>query len=218
MKIRVSVPDREVSHIVRTLELYRRATGKDLEATINRFMRNVAIYSMAHTPIASRDGIERELRRVIKSQVYTKKGNLRKKPRAVKVANTVARAIYVRNLRRAGIDPSKTDPGEISRGVEKMIDKRLRGVGYHRAGWIPALRKFGAPLLGGAKAFGPAKGSASKATETRLRAEMSNFAKAIDIVGDKAFRTALRDAQVDMESYAKGLMTKRTAETNSQLR
>lgn len=214
MRISGGVDPAEVRRVISALETYRRATGKDLEDTINRFMRNVAIYAIAKTPIAKRDGIERELTQIVTT---TRSGRNRRRP--LRIANTRARAIYVRNLRRRGIDPSSTSPGDISKGVDQMIKSRLRGVGYHRAGWIPALRKFGAPLLqGGAKQFGPAKGTASKATELRLRAEISNFAGAIDKVGRPAFDQAIREARVDMMTYARKRLAQRATETTKKLR
>jgi hypothetical protein len=209
MKVSATLDRAQIKKAIDALRLYQQATGKDAEKTLNRFMRNVAIYSSAKTPKADAEKIKAELATVVAMRFATKTGKRLKKAQEIRKPTTLARAIVVARMRRKG--ESVTSQG-IDEAAKKLVNGRIKSVGYHKAGYIPAFREFGAPLSrSGAKQFGPPVGTGSKATVSRLRATLTNFAPAIDKVGRAAFETAVREATVDMETFAKAQLDKRSA-------
>lgn len=206
---------RDLARVRSVLELHAKATGKDVELSLNRFMRNVSIFASAKTKKADVAKIERDLRRMIGTRIAGASGRRLKKPKPIITPTSLARAIIVKRMREAG---EQLTNAEIVKRTEALVKARVRSAGFHKAGYIPALREFGAPASrSGAKAFGPPKGTASKATETKLRASLRNFATGVDLQGD-ALAAAVREALVDMETYAKERLAKRAAETNKKLK
>lgn len=203
-----------MQRVLETLALYKIATGKDLADTLNHFGKQVAIFATYHTDKADKTKLEGQLRKVLGHRIASKSGKRLKKPKPITAPTTLARAIIVSRMRKKGeILTSR----EIDAQVDRMIKARLIAIGYHKAGWIPALSEFGAPISkAGAKAFGPPAGGASKATESRLSAMLKNFAEKIDIQ-EAALDKAIREARIDMKTYAKAKLAKREAETNRKI-
>jgi len=217
LKITGKIETAQVRKITEAMGLYAKATRKDSEAILNRFMKNVTIYASSKTPKANPTRIEGQLRRVLGHRIATAKGKRLKKPKPITVPTSLARAIVLKRLRDAGKPlPSSA---EITRLSEALVKSRLRGVGFSKAGFIPALRAFGAPISkAGAKQFGPDRGSGQKATPASLRAQLINSAPEIEAIAGPALAAAVREATVDMMTYAKRKLAERAAKTNARMK
>lgn len=168
-----------------TLKRVSKGSRKPAANIVNKALKNVAFRAMEFTDYADPGLIEAQLlrdnivykiaaRRVSSragSQKVDKFGNakLSKKGRALKFSKKVTRnAIRIE--------------------AAKIIRKRKAGAKAIRAGWIPAVKKFGGSIRGGAKlkpGGTASKGVAVPATASKLRGSISNALVTISYVGKK---------------------------------
>lgn len=208
MKISVNVNPAEVARINSVLDVYQQATRKTTADVINKFQRQVAIFASAHTSKADKQKIESELKQIISVRTTTKSGKALKRAVVKWKDSTLARALVVKQLRDKGINPSSLPAGEITRRARAFIAARMKSVGYHKAGWIPALRKFGAPVPAGIRAAKSPPGAAWKATQSRLSSTIQNTARGVEKVQQGALDQAISEAMIDMETYARAELRK----------
>lgn len=213
MHVSAKVERRSLRSLVDAIKIYERASSKDLADVVNHALKQVAIFWSHHMPMADRNKIRNELQKIVLS-TRTAKGRLRKKAKRVKTPLPLAYAIL---LARAKAKGEKIAPNELKARANRMIGARVRSAGFNKAGIIPALRAFGAPLrnAGGAQQIGRPKGSASLATEARLRARLVNSVKTVGKIGQPALETAIVEAAADLQKYAEKKIADRTAKFNA---
>jgi len=125
---------------------------------------------------------------LIKSYMMEKVGNTRGKSRS-KYNGTRAELITIAALRKKGQLGALKNRGELNRLVGKFVTASVNSSGFHKAGWIPALKQFkakGSKRRGRGRYLQPIPGNAKKASkhQTRPHGFLENFARAFkDVQG-----------------------------------
>lgn len=211
----ITVDPNEIRRIQEAMRLYQIATGKDFAEILNRFGRNVAIYSSAKMSKAKRNIIEGQLLDVIGHRLPRVRNGKKGRPTPITVPTTMARAILVKGFRKRGEPIPRS--AHLATLARQMVRQRVRSIGYHKAGNIPALKEFGAPASkSGAKQFGPPRGKASKADAAKLSASLSNFARGIN-VQQAAWDQGIREARLDMEKFARSKLAETAKKTSQKI-
>lgn len=171
----------------RAIRLYEKATGKTAAETLNRFMRNVLI----------------RLMRLVKAATL---GNIRRAADPDRKTNSPIARLPWKKAAQAG---HRKGEG-IGDRARKWFNRRVKSRGYVKAGFIPALRKFGgrtgnARLVPGGDA---SRGKGRKARDGSLLAAFENFSDGADIVAGPKASQAFSQAADDMETYAQRKMQK----------
>jgi hypothetical protein len=159
--------------------LYTKATGHDNQYILNKLSINSLFRSIKHTPKASVASITKDLGTVNKpSQLAFNLAN-----KALKGKGTIQ---------------------QIYELAQKIISARRRSVAYIKAGWVVALRAFGAHARIGlsSKNLAAHRGYGTKATHTRWRAVIFNGAPGAPLVGAEALKKGMDEALVDSRSWA----------------
>jgi hypothetical protein len=106
-----------------------------------------------------------------------------------KYNGTRAEAITIASLRKKGMLGTLKNRSEVNRLVAKFVTSAVNSSGYHKAGWIPALKQFkskGSKRRGNGRYKSPVPGNAKKAkrSEARPNGFLENFARAFkDVQG-----------------------------------
>lgn len=216
MNVSAQADKRSLNALLGSIKTYEQASGKDTADVVNHALKQVAIFWSHHMPMADRTKIEDGLRRVVAYQIAGKGKKYRrlKKAKAIKKALPLAYAIVLARAKRKG---EKIPAGDLTARANRMINARKSSAGFNRAGIIPALRAFGAPLknAAGARQIGRPKGTASKATAARLVAKLSNKVKTVAAIGKPSLDTAVAEAAVDLRKYAERKIAQRVAAFNA---
>ena len=180
--------------------------GKSQEDVVQDICKRSTIFCSAKTRIASRSGVEAELkskRSIGPRKVTNSRGRTLKA--ASQWQGTKLAAIVAVQSRRAGIVES---PGRFYQRVEREFKKRKRSIGYWKAGWIPALVKFKAravrkqrtqrfrTAVPGSASFRPKRGGQS------IRGRFSNHARGLADHQPSIVEEAFEDKAAEMERAA----------------
>lgn len=170
----------DTRQLSRAFREVEKATGKAEADILNRAGRNICLRAIKNTPKA--DGTK-----------------IRALDPKILVAGAVKRMAGQRALRP-----------DFDRLVRKELSRRLRSVGYIKAGWIMAAKAFGGAQNGKvSKKSLAGQGYGKAATEGHLVAILANCARGADVVGNAAFQAAVDFVAKDMVAYAE----KKLAET-----
>lgn len=148
MKATLTLDTRLFDRTVRAVSVATKRAASDV---LNRALKNVAFRAASFTPRRSADEIKAEL-----------------------MANQYALRIVTARLKRKG---GKFTRKQIAQAARDLINRRRRGSGADRAGWIPAVRAFGGSFRGARLRTGSMADAGSfgaRATPSRLAASMGN--------------------------------------------
>lgn len=174
---------------IRAIELYQKATRKDLPDIMNRFNRNVAFKAVSKMPIAD----VRKIQRFDPKDPRSKKGK------------------YPRLMYKLASKRGHRKGTGIKTAAELIYNKRMDSRGFLKAIFIKIASDYGGVSRARVnKKIGGSAGRARgiKASITRLKAEMiSGLAdeEAIQTI-ERAFPKALAAEVKNMEAYAKKKM------------
>lgn len=152
----------------------QKATGKDGAEILNRAGRNIAFKAIKYT---------------FKTTVaeITKKLGTPAKPTGL---------AYGITSKALGRKATKEEVG-------RMIKRRRSAIGYLKAGWVQAAKDFGGNPRVRYSGKGEAReGRGVKARATKLLAELSNTAPAIELYGKPGFEKAVEETIIDMVEHA----------------
>lgn len=159
------------------LRLYRKATNKSAADVLNRFTRNVLMWSIRFTPRATLPKINREVDPV--------KGK--------------ERILW----KLAALDGWKKGDG-IGEEVERRFNRRRASNGFIAAGFVKALRVFGGRSRAGKfrEDGAAAGGTGRRARDSRLIAEFTNVADGAGEVAYGPLNKAVNHVSEDMKNHA----------------
>lgn len=166
------------------MKLYRKATGKDSAAVINRAGGNLALRAVQKTKKATASKMKT-------SKAYDPD----RRP-----ANKRTKFHYALYRKRKKRSPTTAE-------VRAFFKRRKASRGYIAAGFISAARDFGKrtrsrPIKGG----DAERGYGKKATPRKLLGIITNFADEADSVGAEGVRKAMAFVSADMVKYARKKM------------
>jgi hypothetical protein len=183
---------------IRAIDLYRKATRKDLPEIMNKFNKDVALQTIRFMPIASKSKIEQ----------YDPE-------RMTKRSRVKAKTFYIK-AQRAGFKRGQGLKKEAIRRFNRAKSSRgfLKSLFFNIAG------DFGAPMRNSPRAGGESsKSHGVRASITKLRAEMiSGLAEeTAHKVILPAFKRALAFKTKDMEEYARRKMKEQSGKYSGRI-
>ncbi len=219
MSATMTVDMREFS---RTLDAYLVATSKTLSAAVNNKAGRVALAATNTTHKAKRQDIEAlgvDGYRLIKNK---KTGELRQGRPIYNLGGSMRNIIAAREVTSGRRDFSNMDAR-----VKSAIARRLKSIGFLRAGWLPAfraLRSFigGLAATPGATQQGKPKGYAKKARDGfNPLAVIANSAaptpEAAKFV-EQGLARAFREETADMKAYLERKLKETAARSGIETR
>ena len=175
------IDPRSIRDAQAALRLYQKATNKSAADVLNRFARNVLMWSIRFTPKTTLATIRKEA-----------------DPKRSKLL-----------WKLASRDGFRKGEG-IGEEVERRYNDRRKSKGFIAAGFVKALRVFGGrSRAGGFREGGEAAGGTGKrARDTRLIAEFTNTAEGASKVGPAPVNRAMNHVSEDMKNHAYERMQK----------
>jgi hypothetical protein len=164
----------------KALEGFSKHTKRDRAGALNLAGRLWASFAFSGTRRADPG----EIKAYMMQRVSQPRGRSRSK-----YNGTRAEAITIASLRKKGRLATIKDRAELNRLVAKFVTAAVNSSGYHKAGWIPALKQFkskGSKRRGNGRYKSPVPGNAKKAkkSEARPNGFLENFARAFkDVQG-----------------------------------
>jgi hypothetical protein len=192
---------------------YAIAYKKDFAYLANRQALNVAIKTGQRTPIASRGKIEKLPKRLwwpmfVAKRIYSDKGvRVKVDGKSRKIKGSKGR----KNKKGALIGVKRYTRAEARLVSQRLIEARLRRVGFIRSGWAPAIRELKKQKLRAkfAELQGISGIKRPKGTAYVARAGVSplaiiiNHSQGAERVGARALQEGLNAAAVDMRGFVK---------------
>ncbi len=146
------LPQSSLRNFEEALELYERATKKEMSSVLNRAGLNVAYRAAQFTSFAERGAILR----------------------ALKSNPKLAYALTALSLKKRGI--GALPKGQFQAEVDAFIQRRISSSRYLRTGWAPAIIALGGTFKG-VKTERGAEGYADKSTPAKLLTIIANVVK-----------------------------------------
>ena len=187
------------SGIRRSLKELQRYSKRSTPDLINLAGQLWSSFAYKHTRVATPAHIKRYL--------TAKVGRKASKRSRHKYGGTRAERIVISILRKSGQLAVLNNKAEFANRVRQFVDAAVKSSGYHRAGWIPALRQFKtkeSKKRGAGRYREPVPGDAAKAHrgQANPHAFLENFARAFaHVQGSVLIRTEPQVARL-LEAFA----------------